>query len=104
MNVENLTDASEQSHAEETNVKNYQVSPVLLEEKIRATLEPLNVQISNLTQVLNQLIHDNKTITGSSHVHCQHTGSSLDMETGVARSSSDRRRKKFCLVSSKTHF
>ena len=79
-------------------------SSVFLEERIRANLERLNLQISDHTQVLNQLIHENKAITGRSRVQCQHTGSLPDMEIGATRTSPDRGRKKFCLFLSKMHF
>ena len=59
VNAGNLTNASEQSTTEENNANNDRVSLELFEETIVATLEALNEQISNFTQLPNQLIHKN---------------------------------------------
>ena len=93
--VEYLTTASEKSDGEENNASNDRVSPELeqLEEGITANMEPLNEQISTLTQLLNQLIHDNSaksTPTARSCAHRPHKRRPLDRETGAPRTSPDK--------------
>ena len=63
VNAEKITNASKQFKAEESNANNDRVSQDLIEERMRANLEPFYEQISNLTQLLNQLIHDNSSET-----------------------------------------
>ena len=46
VNVVNITNATEQSDAEKSNANQNGVSPELIDEKIRANLEPFTVQIS----------------------------------------------------------
>ena len=46
VHADNVVNASEQSDAEEINVNNDRVSSKLLEERIRANLEPLKSQPS----------------------------------------------------------
>ena len=58
VDAENVTNASEQSEAEEINASNDQVLPEPFEETIKANLEPLDEQNSTLTQLLNELIQD----------------------------------------------
>ena len=50
MNTENSIDPLEVRDAEKTDATATEGSPDLIEEKIRANLEPLNAQISTLTQ------------------------------------------------------
>ena len=49
VNAENVTNASEPYNSEETNANEDWISPELIEERIRANLEPLNKQILTLT-------------------------------------------------------
>ena len=58
VNTENIADASETCGAEEINGSISRILHELIEEKVRANLEPLRVQISTLTKLLNQLIQD----------------------------------------------
>ena len=60
VNAENITHASETMAKISTQTT---ISPEVFEEKIVANLEPLNEQISTLTQLPNQLIHDNSAKT-----------------------------------------
>ena len=50
LNAGNLNRTSGQSEVEEINDNNYRVSPEVFEGRIRAKLEPVNEQISNITQ------------------------------------------------------
>ena len=59
VNTENTVDASETWE----DWRSYRPASELIEERIRANLEPLNVQISTLTQLLDQLIKDNSAKT-----------------------------------------
>ena len=63
INVEKLTRAFEQSGAEDNKTNNDRVLPELNKERIKTNLEPLNEQISNLTQSLSQLIDENSAKT-----------------------------------------
>ena len=63
INAENVTNASKQSNAEESNANNDRVLQELIDERMRANLEPFYEQISNLTQLLNQLINDTPSKT-----------------------------------------
>ena len=57
--AENLTSASGHFDAEANSVNNERISLQPIEERSRANLEPLLEEILNLTQLLNQLIHQN---------------------------------------------
>ena len=88
VNEEKATNASKKYDAEEINISKDQISPELIEEKIRANLEPLNEQILTLSQLLNQLIQDNSakaTPMAGSQTHRWQTGLSLARETRVSR-------------------
>ena len=50
VNIENLANESEPCDTEESNANDDRVLPELIEEKIRAYLEPLNEQILTLMQ------------------------------------------------------
>ena len=63
MNTENTIDASEANHTERPSETIPGISYDVIEEWIRANLEPLDVQISTRTHLLNQLIHDNSAKT-----------------------------------------
>ena len=75
VNIENTIGATEISDAERTDKTMTIVSSDLIEEKVRANLEPLNDQKSTLTQLLNQLIKDSlaeTAPTAAPHTNCQH--------------------------------
>ena len=59
VNAENTADALEARDWERTGETISGTSADLIEERIKANLEPLNPQISTLTQLLSQLIQDN---------------------------------------------
>ena len=46
---------------EDSEESNIGLSPVLVEKRIKASLEPLHAQISALTEVMDRLIQDNLT-------------------------------------------
>ena len=52
----NTTDASETRGAEKTDKNINPISPEMIEERIKANIEPLNKHILTFTQLLNQLI------------------------------------------------
>ena len=56
VNAKNTTDAPAARDLEKVDVCIKGVSPDLIEERIKANLEPLNEQISTLIELLNQLI------------------------------------------------
>ena len=88
VNVENLIIASEQSDAEDESAINDSVSPELIDERIRANLEPLNEQISSLTLSLNHMIYNNSartTAAASYRAHRPQAGLSLHWESGASR-------------------
>ena len=64
------------------------ILPQLIEERIKANLEPLNEQISTLTQLLNQLIQNNSAKTPLS-IHRPQTVPSFNREAEVSRNLSD---------------
>ena len=59
VNAENVAGASEQSDAEKINIINDQITPKLIEERIRMHLEPPEDQILTFTHSLKQLIQVN---------------------------------------------
>ena len=88
MDTENEIDASEASNAKRASGIITGVSSKLIEEKFRANLKPLNVKISKLTQLLNQLIQDNSakiTPTVAPRTHCTQTEPPLSREAGPSR-------------------
>ena len=58
MSTEIATNASQQSDAEEISRNNNRISSEPVDKRIRATLEHLNEQISNLMQLISQLIQN----------------------------------------------
>ena len=81
-NAKNTINTSELYETEDINANNDRISSELIKEGFRANLEPLNEQMSNLTQLLYQLIHDS---SAGSRIHVPQTGSSLEGETGTSR-------------------
>ena len=59
MNAESSIDAPVAHDSERADELITRVSPDVIVENIKANLEPLNEQISTLTQLLIQLIHEN---------------------------------------------
>ena len=95
VNIENITNASFQSNAQEKNPDNELISHELIGQRIEADLKPLNEQISTSTLLLKQLIRDNSgktTPTAHSRAHRPHLGTLLDGETGAPRNSPDSTR------------
>ena len=72
LNPENIIDASEGLNTEKTSKTVTEVFAALIDEKIRANLEPLNAQILTLTQLLNHLIQDNSARTIPTADFCTH--------------------------------
>ena len=66
VNAEVSTDTPVSRDSEKADEPIFGVSPDLIEEKIKAVLEPLNEQISMLTQLLNKLIQKNSARNFSS--------------------------------------
>ena len=81
LNPENILDASEGFNREKTSETVTEVFPDLIHEKIRANLEPLNAQISTLTQLLDQLIQDNSARTIPTADFCTHPHSVEKLES-----------------------
>ena len=88
VNAENTTDAPEACDTDSADEPITAVSPDLIDEKIKANLEPLSAQISTLTQLLKQLIQDNSArnspIAGP-RTHWTQPGHSPDSEVGTSR-------------------
>ena len=88
VNTENTADTPEVRDAEKADKPITENSPDQIEEGIRANLEPVNAQISTLTQLLTQLIQ-NKSARNSSTVgprtHRTQPGHSLDSDMGISR-------------------
>ena len=61
--MKSATKASKQCGSAEISTNDYRISSELVKERIRANFKSLNEQISNLNQLLNQLIQDNSTKT-----------------------------------------
>ena len=109
MNIENNFDASVSHDANKTGRTITGVSSDLIEDNIRANLEPTNTQISTLTQLLNHTIQDNPaktTLTAGSYTHRPPNEPSLSREAetsktlpetaiGVTGLSPDRVRRNF---------
>ena len=55
----NVTKASEQTEAEGINGNNDQISSEFIDQKFRTNLQPVTEQISNINQLLNQLVPEN---------------------------------------------
>ena len=76
LKIENNGDAPEVHDAERIDEATTRISPEPIKERIRAYLEPLNAQLSRLTQSKNQLIQDNSaktTPTASPRTHYPQT-------------------------------
>ena len=58
-------EASGTYRAERIDKASTEFSSDLIEERVKANLEPLHEQISTLTQLMNKLIQDNSTRTNS---------------------------------------
>ena len=56
---EKSTTASKSNAAKRNNEISTGFSPDLIEERIKANLEPLHAQISTLTQMMDKLVQDN---------------------------------------------
>ena len=63
VNTKNTFDAFEAHNAERTGKTITGLSSDVIEERIRANLEPRNVHTLTLTQLLNELIYDNSAKT-----------------------------------------
>ena len=72
MNAKNLNNALEQCDDKESNIGNCRISPKVIEDGIRIKTEPLDEQIANLVQLLNQLINNNLAKTTPMAGHCAH--------------------------------
>ena len=59
VNIENLNNTAEQSDADENNLRKDHISPELIQERIRAKLEPPIKRISRVTIIFNLQIDDN---------------------------------------------
>ena len=92
VNTKNTTDESEALGAAEIDGTTNGFSLELIEQRIRAQLEPLNAQISKLTQLLNQLIQDNSamtTPTAGPRTHRPQARPSFKREVGTSRAQPD---------------
>ena len=84
VNAKYATNTSEPYDTEKIIENNDQISSELIEENIRANLEPLNEHIFTIIQLLNQLIQNNSaktTPTAGSCTHRPQTGISQNRET-----------------------
>ena len=72
VNTQNTAGTSKTRGAEDVDKNINWILPELTEKRIRANLEPLNEQISPLTQLLNQLIQVNSTKTIPTASSCTH--------------------------------
>ena len=99
VNVENSNNASEQSDAEDENPNIEWVSAPFVAKIFRANWEPLNKQISSLTQLLNLWIPDNAektTWTASSCANRPHTGTLLGGKTGGTKTAPEGKLNHTC--------
>ena len=88
VNTKNTTDGSEALGAKEIHGTINGFSLELIEQRIRAHLEPLIAQFSKLTQLLNQLIKDNSamtTPTAGPRTHRFEAGTSFKREARTSR-------------------
>ena len=96
VNTENTIDSSKTRRVEQIDGNTNRISPELIEEMIRADLEPVNEQISTRLQLLNELIQANSAETtpmAGSLTHRLQVGPSFNREAwapiGGTRSSPD---------------
>ena len=92
INIENLTDASKTCGTKEFEKSISRISPELIEEGMRTNLKHFNVQISTLTQLLNELIQDNfakTTQAAGLRTHRLQAGPLFNREIGASGTSPD---------------
>ena len=93
----NIANASKQADVKKINANKDPISTEFLEKRIRTNLEPLNVQISTVTQLLNQIIQDilaKTTPTAGTRTHHPQTRPSPDSATGGMMTISNERHRK----------
>ena len=88
LNAGNIADAPTARDSKNVGEPINGVWPDVIEERIKANLEPLNEQISTLTQLLNQLIQENSACnspTGGPRTHRTQSEHSPSGEVGTSR-------------------